>query len=211
MPMINVTPLLFDSYIAGEKFTVYRRTEAVNSYGESIVAGQVYPSVIGQVSPIGPNNLLREPSFTSTEKSIYVITNFPLTKGSLDNNGNTYQPDLVQWKNSFYIVCRTEDYSKYGAGFVAAVCEVFDWEVRITDIPPQVENFLITSDGQFVITSSGEMVTYTSETFDIIGNVNIKLGLIPQQTIVNIIGNININLSCDGSFWFRNVIDSDVD
>src|SRR5208282_4171240 len=176
MPFINVAPLLLDSYIAGEQFTVYRRTEAVNSYGEAITGVQVLNGV-GQIAPTSPNNIIRSPGFTSQEKSITVITTFPLTGAGQDASNNSYQPDLVLWKNNLYIANKVEDYTKYGAGFVSAICDVYDWDVNITAIAPTVENFLITSDGQFVITPSGEMVVTPNVLAYLTGNVGIFLGV----------------------------------
>jgi len=162
MPFIDVTDLLSDTYIAGEKFTVYRRTEAVNQYGENLIAVAIYNNVSGQVSPSSPNSSVRKEAYTSQEKSIQVITTWPLTFSGLDPSGNAFQPDLVYWKNNLYIVRNLDDYTKYGVGFVVADCIAYDWNINITNIAPGTNNFVITSDGQFVITSDGQMVTTSS-------------------------------------------------
>jgi hypothetical protein len=160
MPFIDVSNLLTDTYIAGEQFSVYRRTEVVNQYGENLIGVMTYNNIIGQVAPHIPSHLIREPSFTAKDKYIQVITNWPLTGGaSIDISQNLYQPDLVYWKTNSYLVKALQDYSQYGAGFYVAQCEIYDWIVDLTKLPPGITNFVITADGQFVITSDGQMVT----------------------------------------------------
>jgi hypothetical protein len=159
MPFIDVSDLLYDSYIAGEKFTVYRRTEVVNQYGENLIAVIIFDNIAGQISPHIPSRLLREPSFTSREKYIQVITPWFITGGGVDALNNLYQPDLVLWKNNLYIVKAAQDYSKYGTGFIVAQCEIFDWIVDIATIPSGTTKFITTLDGQFVITPDEQIVT----------------------------------------------------
>jgi galactose-6-phosphate isomerase len=157
MPFIDVTDLLTDTYIAGEQFTVYRRTEIVNKFGENLIGVMVYNNVFGQISPTPKNSLIRHSAFTAQDKSIRVITTWPLTGATMDGSNNLYQPDLVYWKNNLYIVRDLEDYTKYGVGFVVADCEVYDWIVNITNIPLGVTHFVVTTDGQFVISSDSQI------------------------------------------------------
>jgi len=136
MPWIDVSSLLLDPEIAGERFQVIRRKESVNPFGEAILSTQIYKNVIGQVSPTARNSLLREQSFSSQEKTIRVITNFKLIGASKNNiDGQYYQPDLIYWKNGYYIAGEIEDYSQYGAGLVSADCAAFDWTMPITEGP----------------------------------------------------------------------------
>ena len=134
MPWIDVSSILLDPEIAGEKFNVIRRKESVNSFGESVLSTQTFKNVIGQVSPTARNSLLREQSFSSQEKTIRVITNFKLI-GAAKNAVQYYQPDLIYWKNGYYIAGEIEDYSQYGAGLVSADCAAFDWTMPITEGP----------------------------------------------------------------------------
>lgn len=132
MPYIDVNDLLLDPEIAGETFTVVRRKEAVNSFGEPVLALETYANVIGQVGPASRNSLVREQSFSTQEKSIRVITAFKLTGASKDSAQQAYQPDLVFWHNGYYIVAEIEDYSQYGAGLVSADCSSYDWTMPTT-------------------------------------------------------------------------------
>jgi hypothetical protein len=159
MPFIDVIDLLTDPYIAGENFSVYRRTEVVNQFGENLISVIIFNNIYGQISPHIPSHLIRDPSFTSREKYIQIITPWFITGGGIDPSNNLYQPDLVLWKNNLYIVKATQDYSKYGAGFVVAQCEIFDWIVDIATLPVNTIKFITTSDGQFVTTPDGQLVT----------------------------------------------------
>jgi len=134
MPYIEVTSLLLDPEIAGEKFNVIRRKEQVNHFGEAVLSIQTYTPV-GQIGPAARNSLAREQSFSTQEKSIRVITEFKLTGASKDALHQNYQPDLIFWKNGYYIVGEVEDYSQYGAGLVSADCSSFDWTIPITGGP----------------------------------------------------------------------------
>ena len=142
MPFIDVTDLLTDSFIAGENFTVYRRKENINPFGESIVTVQIEQAV-GQISPTSPSNLVRDPAYSSQYKNLDVITTFRLIGAGQDISTQAYQPDLVLWKGNFYIVNKVDDYTHYGAGFVQAICDAFDWTINITDIPNNVGSFTI--------------------------------------------------------------------
>jgi hypothetical protein len=134
MPYIDLTPILLDPEIAGEKFKVVRRRESVNPFGQAILTPQTF-NAIGQVSPTGRNSLIREQAFSSQEKTIRVITNFKLIGPSKDGTEQAYQPDLIFWKGSYYIVGELSDYSQYGAGFVSADCSSFDWTIASTQGP----------------------------------------------------------------------------
>lgn len=134
MPYIEVTSILFDPEIAGEHFQVFRRKENVNPFGEGVLTIETY-SIIGQVGPASRNNLDREQSFSAQDKTIRVITTFKLTGASKDIDQQDFQPDLIFWKNGYYIVDKVEDFSQYGAGIVSADCTAIDYTVPITGGP----------------------------------------------------------------------------
>jgi sRNA-binding regulator protein Hfq len=134
MPYIDVSSILLDPEIAGEKFQVIRRKETINPFGESVLASQTY-NVIGQIGPTARNSLIREQSFSSQEKTIRVITSFKLVGAAKDGLQQDYQPDLIFWKNGYYLAGEIEDYSQYGAGLVSADCSVYDWTIPIIGGP----------------------------------------------------------------------------
>src|SRR5579871_6678910 len=107
--------------VAGETFTVLRRFETVNSYGESTVTTKQYPAV-GSVTPGGDNSLSREDAFQTEAKTITVVTAFLLRGPSTNPAGQNFQPDIVVWRGDSYVVRSLNDYSRYGAGLVEAEC-----------------------------------------------------------------------------------------
>lgn len=124
MPGIDVTDLLSDPDIAGETFTVIRRAEAINSYGESVTTNTTL-TASGSITPVGDNSLLREEAYQAQQKAIQVVTTFLLRGASQDpsGSGQLYQPDIVIWKGEQFLVKVVEDFSNYGAGFIRAECE----------------------------------------------------------------------------------------
>jgi hypothetical protein len=131
MPQIDVTDILADPFIAGETFTVIRRLEVVDPYGQSQVTTQSF-AAFGSITPAGDNSLVREEAFQTQAKSITVTTTFQLRGPAKDGFGNTYQPDLVAWKGDNFIVRSVSDFSQYGAGMVQADCTSID----LVDQPP---------------------------------------------------------------------------
>jgi hypothetical protein len=131
VPQIDVTSLLSDSFIAGEAFQVIRRSEVM---GESVVPTITTTTfnAFGSVVPIGDNSLLREEAYTTSNKTIQVITTFPLRGSSIDANGVQWRPDLVLWHGDHFIVKTLQDYSSYGAGMVVAECMATPYEEQVT-------------------------------------------------------------------------------
>lgn len=125
MPQIDVSDVLSDPDLAGEPFRVLRRSETVNSFGEGVLKQTVYDA-IGSISPTGDQSLVREEAYSQDADTIRVITTFRL-RGASKDMGLNYQPDLVMWNDSFYIVKAANDFSRYGAGFIDAECIQIDY------------------------------------------------------------------------------------
>ncbi len=125
MPALDVSEVLNDPDIAGDAFTVLRRTQTVNNYGEGGVATQTLPA-FGSVQPTGDNSLVREEAYQVQANSITVYTTFPLRGPGKDAQGNSYQPDVVVWQGNHYLVKVVNDWSSFGTGFVQADCQSID-------------------------------------------------------------------------------------
>jgi hypothetical protein len=125
MPQIDVSDIVRDPFIAGEAFTVQRRIETVDQYGQSSVQVQTFQA-LGSIAPAGENSLVREEAYQTQAKSIQVITPFRLRGASKDQAGYRYQPDIVIWKGDSFIVRSISDFSQYGAGLVQADCTSID-------------------------------------------------------------------------------------
>jgi hypothetical protein len=129
VPSIDVTDILADTDIAGESFSVARRLETVNGYGESSTASATL-SAFGSVTPTGSNQVLRDGAYVTITNAIQVITTFKLIGPEKDGGLNRYQPDVVTWHGETFVVSSVQDFTNYGAGFVQADC------VSTTFVPP---------------------------------------------------------------------------
>jgi len=131
MPGIDVSYVLRDQMIAGERFQVVRRQETVNSLGISTVKEITLPA-LGSITPTGDNSLVRAEGYQQQAKTIRVITNFRLRGATIGQNGANYQPDIVLWNGSRFVVRTVDDYSQYGAGMIVAECS----SIELTDPAP---------------------------------------------------------------------------
>lgn len=133
MPFVDVTDLLFDPDIAGQRFTVIRRQETVNNYGESTWT-HVQAPAIGSVQPEGDNDLDRGDAMDAMPKTIIVVTTFRLRGPSKGPSATRFKPDLIQWGSppNLYIVTSLKSWGSFGRGMVEATATTIPW----TDYPP---------------------------------------------------------------------------
>lgn len=125
-PWLDLTEVIEDPYFE-DSFTVLRRKQTVNSFGEPvIVVEHTYPDVGGIVIPTGNNSLVRQEAFESQQNAIQIITKFRLRPASKDGTVD-YQPDIVQWDGSSYLVRTSNEYTRFGAGFVQVDCIATDY------------------------------------------------------------------------------------
>lgn len=127
MPSIDVTDVLVSLGIACQEFSVVRRQETVNQYGESVKTEVAMGPFIGAVQPIGERSLLREEMYSTATNGITVWSTFPLNNVAREADGTKYQPDLVYWKGDYYIVRSQDDWTQFGAGFTKVECIGFDY------------------------------------------------------------------------------------
>ncbi len=131
MPDLDITDLLTDPDLT-DTFTVIRRLQVVNGFGEVTVTPTTFTNLRGAVFPAGDNSLARQDAFQTQSKSITVATQFRLRGISQDKTGAQYQPDIVVWNGDNYEVRSLSDFSNYGAGFTQADCVSVD----LLDLPP---------------------------------------------------------------------------
>lgn len=131
MPLVDVTDILVDPDIAGQSFTVIRRQEIVNDFGESTVVKAQIPAV-GSVQPEGENDLLREDAFDAMAKTIIVVTSFRLRGVAKGPNKSRFKPDIVLWEGNYFEVVELKGWGDFGFGFVEATCT----SVHYVDDPP---------------------------------------------------------------------------
>lgn len=126
MPSIDVTEVLLSPDIAGDTFTVIRRTETVNGFGETTISTATLTGV-GSVQATGDQSLARMEAFETQNDSIRVITPFRLRGAGKDNSGAIFQPDIVLYQGTHFIVRSINDYTAFGSGFVDAECIGIDF------------------------------------------------------------------------------------
>lgn len=130
MPLIDVTDVLVSLDIACQSFTIVRRTETVNNFGESVLGSQKIKAV-GAVQPLGDNSLLREEMYTTNNNGITVWSNTPIFNSGRTMSGVKYQPDLILWNNTHYLVRNLDPWSDFGAGFYKAECSQIEYQDQV--------------------------------------------------------------------------------
>jgi hypothetical protein len=130
MPLVDVTELLTDPDIAGQFFTIIRRQEIVNNFGESTWVIQKIPT-IGSVQPSGDNSLIREDGLDAQSDSIKLCTTFRLRGVSKGPNASRFKPDIVLWMGNYFEVITVNSWSDFGAGLIDAEAT----SVHYVDLP----------------------------------------------------------------------------
>lgn len=129
-PQIDVSIALTNPYTL-DYFTVHRTKEIINQFGESHPEVLFINCVPGVVYPKGANRLMRRPEAEVQAKTIEVITRFAL-RGESECQGTSFQPDVVKWNGSHFLVTEVEDYANFASGHVKCTCTARD----IVDRPP---------------------------------------------------------------------------
>lgn len=127
MPDIDVTDVLISLGVADQEFSVVRRVETVNTYGESVQTDTVLGPYAGAVQPLGDRSLFREETFSTGKNGISVWSPVTLYNAARAADGTTYQPDLVLWKGDYYLVRGVDDWTQFGQGYVRADCVGYDY------------------------------------------------------------------------------------
>jgi len=104
--------------------TVIRRATNISQQGTNVIGHQQFTATVYVVAS-APDALQREPDYSLTERSIEIYSNFPLYGTVIDGRvapPQGYQPDEIIWHGTKFTVFNVEDYSKFSAGFVKAIC-----------------------------------------------------------------------------------------
>jgi len=117
MPTLDVSDAL-NSPEFNDRFNVVRRQEIVDTHGRSTLTETTYPNVIGVVTSGSPNDLDRPSDYESFTRSISVVTKFKL-RGEVAG----YQPDVIIWHGSQFVVKAIDLYPQFGPGFYQVECE----------------------------------------------------------------------------------------
>lgn len=117
MPRLDVTRVLMSREFVDRSLVCTRNTQTVGNDGIAVNATTDTPFV-GVVTSDQGDILTRMPESSYVKGSIVVHSKFRLLDG---RNGT--DADVVTWDGGRYTVTSVNDYSTWGAGFVAATCE----------------------------------------------------------------------------------------
>lgn len=120
MAYLDVTEILMDPEIAS-RFNVVRRAEVVDDHGLSTLSLKPFKNKIGVITATSPNTLDRGTDMQTMPRSITVVTKF-----KLQSEVTGFQPDVVVWKGSNYLVKSIDLYPHFGPGFYQAECHSMD-------------------------------------------------------------------------------------
>lgn len=120
MPLLDVTQILTDPDFA-DSFSVRRRSDVIDTHGRSVPTEQVFAGVIGVVTANSPSDLDRKEDYQTMSRSITIVCKF-----SLRGETTSFQPDIVVWRGSNFLVKHVDLYPHFGAGFFQAECSSMD-------------------------------------------------------------------------------------
>lgn len=142
---IDVTEILTDSDLA-TTFNVIRRAETVGTNGRQTTTNTTFSNVVGVVTAIGPNDLDRQDGYEKNYRSISVVTKFNLRGASTG-----YQPDIIFWRGTNYVVRAIDNYPQFGQGFYQVECTSMDQidDALTTGLKPQL-SFNLINNSEYV-------------------------------------------------------------
>lgn len=117
MATIDVTELLGDADFV-DSFSVIRRVDSVNNYGENVLSESTTSGVVGSVQPASPDDMQRLPDSVRRRDAITV---YSVTRISPDA-----YPDVVLWGGKKYQAQTSEDFGNYGAGYTKTICTLIE-------------------------------------------------------------------------------------
>lgn len=121
MPLLDVSFVLDDPLFA-DTIDIDRKTVTIGQNGRSQVTVQTFADVSAVVTQGTGDTLKLLPEGASVNGTIMVHTRFDLRTAA-----DGVEPDEVVYpagSGKRHIVTITSDYSRYGAGFVKAVCTI---------------------------------------------------------------------------------------
>lgn len=132
MAMLDVSIALTNPYTL-DCFNLLRRKQNVNQSGGSRFEAVKFLGVPGIIYPEGLADLSRRAEVQFENKSIVVISIFPM-RGASEDADDQYQPDIIIWNGDNFLVKRVEDYSRFARGYVKVTAESVD----LNDLAPGV-------------------------------------------------------------------------
>lgn len=120
MPELDVSDVLTDPDFL-DQLVCIRTTQGIGPNGVVFAASQQLLQFYGVVTSDRGLLLEREAAGSRIDGSIVVVTKFRLQDGSTIAS---LAADIVQWNNQQWTVVHIDPYTRYGAGFVQALCDL---------------------------------------------------------------------------------------
>lgn len=128
MPLLDVTEVLLDPDFADDSLICRRQTQTTDDDNFPINTPQEFP-FSGVVTVDRSLEARRMAAGQNINGAILIVTQFRLTQGSKSiNDGPNLDADLVIYNGGLYRVTFVDPYTRYGAGFVQAHCELMGQE-----------------------------------------------------------------------------------
>lgn len=126
MPLLDVSWVTQDPMLA-DTFNVLRRRDVVGSTGRTAPeVVETFPSVVGVVTQQSPGDLMRREEGQIVPRRIFIAASFRFFGASKETSWvlpESYQPDLVEWNGTTYVVTEVMSYGRYGRGVWEVVAE----------------------------------------------------------------------------------------
>ena len=120
MPLLDVSDVLDDPDFA-DTFQVVRNFKTANQRGRTVLTPEPVQNAIGVVQPSSSLNLQRLADGTRSSGSITIWTRYPLSDGDGSEDAH-----IVFWHNSHWVVRQVDDWSRFGSGYIKAICDLID-------------------------------------------------------------------------------------
>jgi hypothetical protein len=125
MPDLDVS-FVIDDPMFSDTIVVTRRTDTIGTNGRTTQTLTTFPDINAVVTQQDPADLMRGEAGQVVPRLIFLASRFAF-RGAVVG----YQPDLVTWNGTDYLVKQTYPYSRFGEGFYEAVAE----SMTATDVP----------------------------------------------------------------------------
>lgn len=128
MPLLDVSEVLLDPDFVDFSLVCRRQVQTTDDDNFPINTPQEIPFT-GVVTVDRALEARRMAAGQNINGAILIVTQFRLTQGSKSNNdGPNLDADLVIYNGGLYRVTFVDPYTRYGAGFVQAHCELMGQE-----------------------------------------------------------------------------------
>ncbi|XPP74366.1 head-tail adaptor [Serratia liquefaciens] len=128
MPLLDVTEVLLDPDFVDFSLVCRRQIQTTDDDNFPINTPQEIP-FSGVVTVDRSLEARRMAAGQNINGAILIVTQFRLTQGSKSvNDGPNLDADLVIYNGGLYRVTFVDPYTRYGAGFVQAHCELVGQE-----------------------------------------------------------------------------------